>query len=649
LRLQAYLLFVASLLALMFINLLEPSIASLAPCWSIVGAAAGVYYYLSWRLSFGREKPWRTEIEVDLADLPSFAGSALLAVLAWREVDHSLVALVWLFFAVTLFEIGVSSGRGAFRLQACIASVASFAGLLLINLQEPSASSAVPRWLIVGVAASLYYYLFWRLRWGGKKPWRTDIETGLGDLPSFAGSALLAILAWREINHALVPLAWLPFAAALFETGAWTERGALRLQSYLLSIIALAALLAINLYEIYPPGDAPAPVWIHRWLIVVGSAAVYYYLFWRLRGGGEKSWRTNAEAALADAPSFAGTALLAILIWKESGSTSVALGWASIALALFEVGRARRWSRIELQGHAMAVFAFGRLFTANFVTTAMTWGISHRILTVVPVAALFYYLRAQTKERALQAYGGEPNGAGDRWSASLPRLYSYGGALLLVALARFELGRDDWIMGLALVVLTLVVAGRSLPDKDFRYQSTIVALLAFARVWATNVYLHGSYHGTPERLVTILPLLLSFVAATSLCLRFSVREAEPGKKNAIVRVLDRLDAKADDVFALLSALLCVLLIYCEAPEGWVTSAWALEALVLIVVGFGVLKRTFRYYGLTLLLACLLKLAVIDLSGVEPIYRILSYIVLGVILLLASFIYSRHRNVIKKYI
>ena len=44
-----------------------------------------------------------------------------------------------------------------------------------------------------------------------------------------------------------------------------------------------------------------------------------------------------------------------------------------------------------------------------------------------------------------------------------------------------------------------------------------------------------------------------------------------------------------------------------------------------------------------------KVALFDLAGVETIYRILSFIVLGVILLLASLAYARYRETIERYV
>ena len=45
----------------------------------------------------------------------------------------------------------------------------------------------------------------------------------------------------------------------------------------------------------------------------------------------------------------------------------------------------------------------------------------------------------------------------------------------------------------------------------------------------------------------------------------------------------------------------------------------------------------------------MKLVVLDMSGVETLYRILSYIVLGVILLLVSLGYSRYQHVLRRYL
>ena len=120
-------------------------------------------------------------------------------------------------------------------------------------------------------------------------------------------------------------------------------------------------------------------------------------------------------------------------------------------------------------------------------------------------------------------------------------------------------------------------------------------------------------------------------------------------KRLVGRLFQFIDRYPRRFFALLGAVLLAVLCYYELPIGWVTIALAIEGLILIFCGIAVQERSFRIYGLVLLLLALLKLVTIDVIGVEPIYRILSYISLGLILLTASLIYTRYRSVMEKYI
>ena len=58
------------------------------------------------------------------------------------------------------------------------------------------------------------------------------------------------------------------------------------------------------------------------------------------------------------------------------------------------------------------------------------------------------------------------------------------------------------------------------------------------------------------------------------------------------------------------------------------------------MGFGLKDKVFRVSGLGVFALLVLKILFVDLAGAETIYRILSFIVAGVILLAASFAYAR---------
>ena len=69
-------------------------------------------------------------------------------------------------------------------------------------------------------------------------------------------------------------------------------------------------------------------------------------------------------------------------------------------------------------------------------------------------------------------------------------------------------------------------------------------------------------------------------------------------------------------------------------------AWALFALLLLIVGIRKRTRGARYAGLVLLCVVLLKLFLHDLSQLQQLYRIAALIVVAIIAIVASFLYQR---------
>ena len=80
-----------------------------------------------------------------------------------------------------------------------------------------------------------------------------------------------------------------------------------------------------------------------------------------------------------------------------------------------------------------------------------------------------------------------------------------------------------------------------------------------------------------------------------------------------------------------------------------TVAWGGEGLVLLVSGFPLRDRILRLSGLALLVACILKLFLWDLRHLDTLPRIFSFIVLGLILVGVSWIYTRFRERVQRYL
>jgi uncharacterized membrane protein len=73
--------------------------------------------------------------------------------------------------------------------------------------------------------------------------------------------------------------------------------------------------------------------------------------------------------------------------------------------------------------------------------------------------------------------------------------------------------------------------------------------------------------------------------------------------------------------------------------------WLIYGAVLMVIGISRRSRGIRLISIVLLGASILKIFVYDLSFLETLYRIFSFIGLGVILLAASFLYQKYKMVI----
>ncbi len=77
--------------------------------------------------------------------------------------------------------------------------------------------------------------------------------------------------------------------------------------------------------------------------------------------------------------------------------------------------------------------------------------------------------------------------------------------------------------------------------------------------------------------------------------------------------------------------------------GGLTLLWALYALGLLLAGLRKNVRGLRYAGLALFAVAVGKVFLVDLEGLESIYRIIAFIVLGIVLFLAALLYLRNRS------
>jgi len=86
------------------------------------------------------------------------------------------------------------------------------------------------------------------------------------------------------------------------------------------------------------------------------------------------------------------------------------------------------------------------------------------------------------------------------------------------------------------------------------------------------------------------------------------------------------------------------------PAGfYLTASWSLLALAFFTAGIALRERMYRYLGLGLLACALGRVVIFDVWKLETLYRILSFMALGIVLLVLGFIYNKYQEKLREWL
>ncbi|MGD8999679.1 MAG: DUF2339 domain-containing protein, partial [Granulosicoccaceae bacterium] len=559
--------------------------------------------------------------------------SVLAIVAIFLKFTGTQVIIALLLEAELLFLSGLLTRQPFLRTLASIIFLLPVIRFILVDIQEAGQVSVagmdVQSGTPVGLLITATFYIN-RLLLARAKEDKTAIDDRW--VYSSAGTAILALLLAIEMPLRYLGIGWLILVLPLLESGLRKEFFDLRLISYAAAVLAFTALASVNILGI--KGVEAASPWLVFGLgsLLTYAGGVRLHLHFRQHAEDQRIYERDMSFA-------AGTVLLATLLWHILPGPLVAVGWGIVALVLIELGTVFSLSILRAHGHLLLGAAFVRLFLANFTLTGESAGISHRLLTVTPFIVLYYQLSGQLKRAALKATQA-------RWESGLARLYLYAPVILAAVLLRFELGRSLAVVGWSVLFLILLHFGLRHTNRDLRLQAHALAAITFVRCWATNFDLPDTFWALQGRLVTAIVVITAFFAAHLLSPRHPQRTSIEG--GSVVQWLNNFDLHARAFFAGMGSVLLAVLLYHEVSAHLLTVAWALEGITLLVIGFARGERMLRLSGLLLLIICIFKVFIYDFRELDPVFRILSFIVLGLLLLGASMIYTRYREQLKRY-
>jgi hypothetical protein len=480
-------------------------------------------------------------------------------------------------------------------------------------------------------------------------------------LISAAGTALLALLAWYESPAGWLAAVWASFALVLVLVDRRFKLDELGWQAHALAALTMLQSVTVNLYVT----DTWHGVSV-RLLSLSVVALIFYALSYLVRLPQE--WRQREFHHIY---SWAASALVSLLAWYELPALSVAVGWAVFGLLLFEYGLVRRIRQFRFQAYVALTAAFARIFFVNLTAGDPGNFWSDRTYTVLPIALIIFFVYSQLET--------DEKNAQDDQRLHFDELLACLGTGSIVALLYFEF-THVWVVT-AWAVVVFILLGVSLwlerpktaqqmdskidgakidrpkilrrkPDRPiFLYQALLLTVGACARGIVHNLF--GASYFTAGNWTGRYAVLGSAVAVLFLCLPFAFRlrdryrEKPPGGR--IASLFGPIIKHPEQILFFAPVVLLTILLALQLRAGMVTVGWGIEGFLILLGAFAINERSFRLTGLVLLLACFVKIVLIDMWRLEARDRYITLIMVGGAILLASFLYTRYSEKIRQYL
>lgn len=216
-----------------------------------------------------------------------------------------------------------------------------------------------------------------------------------------------------------------------------------------------------------------------------------------------------------------------------------------------------------------------------------------------------------------------------------PKIFSIAGFILVLVLIFTEIFPISSFLASLSLLLTfviLLVIFYFKKSNDYFFESNFVYLLLFF-----NLIDKSSISVSNVNYLRFI-LLIVFVSLLSYLLAFFV-------KNKLFKS-EFEDRKLTNFYNYIGGILLIFLISYQFSGALISLFWGLLALVILSFGFSFSDKDLRLQSFLIFALVTFKVFIIDVSELEIIYRIFSYLSLGLILLLVSFIYNKNKDKLK---
>ena len=240
-------------------------------------------------------------------------------------------------------------------------------------------------------------------------------------------------------------------------------------------------------------------------------------------------------------------------------------------------------------------------------------------------------------------------------------VYSIAPVVLVTVLLMLELPGAWLTMGWSMEAVVIMVLGAFVSER-YRVLGNFFACIVLGKLLILDAFVLRRYSSglAPGELLlsAFVPAIIFLSTATALAAARPTKIAEDAVKerqdwgdNTLWRFLEKEQVSYYTgptwrIYLLVSVIVTCIYPALELQNELISIAWTLEAVVILLLGFSYKSGYVRTIGIGLFIITILKVFTLDVSKLETIYRILSFLILGFILLVVSYLYSKYRDKLK---
>lgn len=565
-------------------------------------------------------------------------GAAALGYSAWLGLELRGASWVWLAEAEIAFLIGLWRGDARLRRFGALAFLAPLLGLIVDELPQRLAVPALDFPGAFDFGTLLFTLTAWHCLQFSSLHLRRDAAKNPDSVDSYLATALshLSLVIVALALYVQLP-SWTlaPTAAVLamlhFELGRAWSRSELVDQATCLGTAACISGFTSVVAATAQVRGIDACIFTG-----VFFALPMYALVIRARID------RSPELSLSIAKhlfSWATAFIVFVLIRREAPDSMIGVYTAAMAAWLVFAGARFDATYLRKPGYFHAACAIYALLTHNVSNSAVWEGLPVGLATTLPALGLLSVTWWWVRQLAVPPFSIQRDVLDEVWGRAL----GYGIVVTTFPLVGNRLVGLSPLHLLPLYIVGLELLGRALRDADFRWMSRIAAIMLTAGVTFSNDAALGELFGFPGGVALVLTGTTALVIVGVLERRFAAHPQEDrrtlGLETRIARIPD---------LSFLIAIAVTVIHVGRTREGFGLSVgWALEGLVATVAGFALKARGLRLGGLFVLGLALVVTLYRAFTTFDTVGRIISFLVLGGVLVLLSLAYAKRRENEKK--